>query len=442
MDWVGQKPSDAFNGSPAQQLLQVKGNLNTAKADGLESQGIEGRDSVWWLDSWQHWHQDGDGRLSGCTDFDAMHFVETRRIRLGGAWGCVLAWMRGTQTTPHDAQLLNMVQATFRLAGTVCGRRTPGIMSSGRDAQQMSNSSSGNGTGTGSDMRAELASGDQTTSEDQLTDGQPGNNASSEDNTNVVTRAMNEVELLFARSQATVIMHNLMQELTIFVTSSLSGGAGEENATMAAAPEEHRSMLMAVRTQAEDYAKAQYKEMQANGLTAAQPEGELRGKPASLVSMGIGLQPGQESECGTASSAAEAAAATLEAMVTAAPGREAMPPEKAMLPDEAEDGASAEMTAVHTSRHEDDVTYVTTHTEEIMKLRSIAKWERVLRGAINADAAEQVGAADELLQLGIPAAHWRELEVHAKLERGEWVIFNANVLGTYQHFVLLKPKLK
>ena len=85
MDWVGQKPSDAFNGSPAQQLLQVKGNLNTAKADGLESQGIEGRDSVWWLDSWQHWHQDGDRRLSGCTDFEAMHFVETRRVRLGGA---------------------------------------------------------------------------------------------------------------------------------------------------------------------------------------------------------------------------------------------------------------------------------------------------------------------------------------------------------------------
>ena len=49
-------------------------------------------------------------------------------------------------------------------------------------------------------MWAELPSGDQTTSEDQLTDGQPEKNVSGEDNTDVVTRAMNEVELLFTRS--------------------------------------------------------------------------------------------------------------------------------------------------------------------------------------------------------------------------------------------------
>ena len=46
------------------------------------------------------------------------------------------------------------------------------------------------------------------------------------------------------------------------------------------------------------------------------------------------------------------------------------------------------------------------------------------------------------MQLGIPAAHWRELEVRAKLEKGEWVIFNVNVRGTHQHFVLLKPEVK
>ena len=171
--WVGQKPSDTFNGSPAQQLLQVKGSRDTADTDDsarLGSQGIEGRDLRWWLDSWQHWYQDGDRRLSSCTDFDAMHFAETRRVRLGGTRGCVLAWMRGTQMTPHDMQLLDMVHATFRLAGTACERRTTGIMSSGRDAQQISNSSSCSGTGTGSGMRAEPASGDQTTSEDQPTD--------------------------------------------------------------------------------------------------------------------------------------------------------------------------------------------------------------------------------------------------------------------------------
>ena len=147
-------------------------------------------------------------------------------------------------------------------------------------------------------------------------------------------------------------MHNLMQELTTFVTTSLNGAAGEENGTMAAAPDEHRRMLIAVRTQAEDYAKAQYKEMQANGRAAAQPEGELRGKSASLVSMGVGLQLGQQSECGTVSSAAEAAATTLEAFTTAAPGEEAIttaPGEEAMLPDEVEDGVSAGMAAVHTS---------------------------------------------------------------------------------------------
>ena len=148
---VGQKPSDAFNGSAAQQLLRVESNSDAASTDDsteLDSQGIEGRDLRWWLRGWLSWHQEEDRRLSGCTDFDAMYFARTRRVRLGGAWGCVLAWMRGTQTMTHAT--LDMIQATFRLAGTACEQRTPGTIASGRDAQQMSDSSSGSGTGTGS----------------------------------------------------------------------------------------------------------------------------------------------------------------------------------------------------------------------------------------------------------------------------------------------------
>jgi hypothetical protein len=153
---VGQKPSDTFNGSSAQQLLQVKNKGDTANAGDsarLDSQGIEGRDLRWWLHSWLSWHQKEDRRLSGCTDFDAMHFAKTRRVRLGGAWGCVLAWMRGAQMRAHGT--LDMIQATFRLAGTACEQRTLGIIASGRDAQQMSDSSSGSGTGTGSGKQGE-----------------------------------------------------------------------------------------------------------------------------------------------------------------------------------------------------------------------------------------------------------------------------------------------
>ena len=87
---VGQKPSDTFDGSSAQQLLQVKSNgdtTSTGDSARLGSQWIEGRDLRWWLHSWQHWHQTEDRRLSGCTDFDAMHFAKTRRVRLGGTWG-------------------------------------------------------------------------------------------------------------------------------------------------------------------------------------------------------------------------------------------------------------------------------------------------------------------------------------------------------------------
>ena len=249
---VGQKPSDAFNGSAAQQLLRVESNGDTASTDdstGLDSQGIEGRDLRWWLRGWLSWHQEEDRRLSGCTDFDAMYFARTRRVRLGGAWGCVLAWMRGAQTMAHAT--LDMIQATFRLAGTACERRTPGTIASGRDAQQMSDSSSGSGTGTGSGKQGENGS-------DAYAEGTSG-----EDDTNMVRRAMNSVELRLARSQATVIIHNLMQELTTFVTRSLGGATGEEDATMTGVPEEHRHTITTVRAQAESHARTQYKEMRA-----------------------------------------------------------------------------------------------------------------------------------------------------------------------------------
>ena len=109
----------------------------------------------------------------------------------------------------------------------------------------------------------------------------------------MVRRATNNVELRLARSQATVIIHNLMPELTTFVTKSLGGATGEGDTMITEVPEEHRHIRTTVHAQAEDYARMQYKEMQA-GLLA-----ERRG---------------QRSECGTAgtaSSIAEAAAATL-----------------------------------------------------------------------------------------------------------------------------------
>ena len=122
---------------------------------------------------------------------------------------------------------------------------------------------------------------------------------------------------------------------------------GEEDVTTTGVPEEHRRIITTVHTQAEDHAKSQYKEMQAEVLVE---------------------QQGQHSECGTASSIAEAAAATLGTL-RGLPGQ-------ATLPDEDEDGASTERTAVHISRHENDVAYVTKNRKQIMDLRTVPKWER------------------------------------------------------------------
>ena len=76
-------------------------------------------------------------------------------------------------------------------------------------------------------------------------------------------------------------------------------------------------------------------------------------------------QQGQQSECGTASSVAQAAVVALETL--------RRPPRQAVFPDEGEDGANAERTAVHTNRHQDDVAYVTRNREQIMDVRTVSK---------------------------------------------------------------------
>ena len=83
------------------------------------------------------------------------------------------------------------------------------------------------------------------------------------------------------------------------------------------------------------------------------------------------------------------------------------------------------------------------HAESIMEQRSVDRWERSLKEAVKVKTARDKADAERaLLLLGIPERHWRRLGVREKLDRGEWVIFNVNVLGTHQHFVLLKPKEK
>jgi hypothetical protein len=62
---------------------------------------------------------------------------------------------------------------------------------------------------------------------------------------------------------------------------------------------------------------------------------------------------------------------------------------------------------------------VTKNRERIMGQRTMLRWEKILRKAVNADEMDQTLVERELLHLGILAAHWRELEVQTKLERGE-----------------------
>ena len=146
-------------------------------------------------------------------------------------------------------------------------------------------------------------------------------------------------------------------------------------------------------------------------------------------------QQGQQSECttGTASLVAEEAATAL--------GMLRGPQNQPALPDEGGDEASMGRTGACVSQHEDDVAYVTENRERIMGQRTMSRWEKILKVAVNAEAADQTIVEGELLHLGILAAHWRELEVQTKLERGEWVIINVNA-GTEHHCVLLKPRSK
>jgi hypothetical protein len=78
-----------------------------------------------------------------------------------------------------------------------------------------------------------------------------------------------------------------------------------------------------------------------------------------------------------------------------------------------------------------------------MGQRSVDKWEKCLKEAVKVKTeGDKADAERALLSLGIPERHWRQLGVREKLDRGDWVIVNVNVLGTHQHFVLLKPKEK
>ena len=283
MKEVGQDPDEEFNGSPAQQMVQEQVESDAAEADGTDDRGIEGRGLVWWFNSWQHWQEDKDRKLSGCTDFDAMYFARTQRVCLGGAWGCVLARM---QETTCDTRAVKMLRSTFRLASATRGRRTrtPGVtLFSGADAQQMAGSMSHSGSGAGSGTGGSAAG--QTES---ATMGRPapGEEAAAEqhgndDNTSAVRRVMNQTELGLARSQAVLIMHKLMSRLTNLVTNSLGSDNGsEEVAMIAGEPEEHHRMLVTVRDQAAGLARTEFQRISFGtpgiGLEARQPEGRQR----------------------------------------------------------------------------------------------------------------------------------------------------------------------
>ena len=278
MKEVGQDPDEEFNGSPAQQMVQEQVESDAAEADETDDRGIGGRGLVWWFNSWQHWQEDKDRKLSGCTDFDAMYFARTQRVCLGGAWGCVLAWM---QETTCDTRAVKMLRSTFRLASATRGRRTrtPGVtLFSGADAQQMAGNMSHSGSGAGSGTGGRAA---KQTESATMGRPAPGEEAAAEqhgngDNTSAVRRVMNRTELGLARSQAVLIMHKLMSRLTNLVTNSLGSDNGsEEVAMIAGEPEEHHRMLVTVRDQAAGLARSEFQRISFGtpgiGLEARQP---------------------------------------------------------------------------------------------------------------------------------------------------------------------------
>ena len=427
MKEVGQDPDEEFNGSPAQQMVQEHVESDAAEADETDDQGIGGRGLVWWFNSWQHWQEDKDRKLSGCTDFDAMYFARTQRVCLGGAWGCVLAWMQGTMC---DTRAVRMLRSTFRLASATRGRRTrtPGVtLFSGADAQQMAGnmshscSGAGSGTGGGAAKQTGSATMGRPTPEEEAAADQHGNG----DNTSAVRRVMNQTELGLAQSQAVLIMHKLMGRLTNLVTTSLGSDTGsEEVAMIAGEPEEHHRMLVTVRDQAAGLARSEFQRISfgtpGTGHEARQPEAQNTGSAGTS---------GTESMRGAEMfEAAHALAGLVE--------------EQTRVETEVEQ-AAARAEDEEQTRFETEVEQVAAHAKNIMKRRTVGKWEECLKEAVKVKTiGDKAEAERALLSLGIPERHWRQLGVREKLDKGEWVIVNVNVLGTHQHFVLLKPKEK
>ena len=196
-----------------------------------------------------------------------------------------------------------------------------------------------------------------------------------------------------------------MQNLTSFITESLGAGGG--NTTMVAARMGHRQMLIAVRIQAEEFVRAQYSEIQAKELARTQSGERSQAVPpafaeggrmtsfvSTMVSTKIG-RLGHKSGCATTSSGRAAqAATTLDALATATPTKTAAA--AAVSPEEVEVGAEAEMAApqadqLELEQHESVVSYVTQQVAEIMRLRSVKTWGKVLKGAVSAKALAMIG---------------------------------------------------
>jgi hypothetical protein len=451
---TGQDPEEDFNGSRAQRMVQEQIESSVAETDGTEDQGIEGHDLVWWFHNWQHWQQDKDRKLSSCTDFDAMHFARTRKVCLGGAWGCILAQM---QETACDNEAVEMLRSTFRLASATCRRRTPGvILFSGVDAQQMSDeashssSSAGSGTGGGAGGETESAAGEQPASGEERASGQHRN----EDNISAARRALNQTELMLAQSQAVLIMRGLMDRLTTVVTNSLRSDDGSEEATMIAeGAGEHHQMLIAVRAQAAGLARTAFRQVdgQSGEEQGARSTGSLRvslgtsgTESASVIAAARALEELQAANRRQVNETANAVSEQRASGVIDAAKSQAVEEEQAELGSPAEQEMEVEgKSKAEQARFEAEVTQVIAQAGNIEEKRSVSKWEKVLREAVKEETAkDRTDVAQALLALGIPDRHWRPLEVRKKLEKGEWVIFNVNVKVEHQHFVLLKPRSK
>ena len=339
------------------------------------------------------------------------------------------------QETACDKRAVKMLRSTFRLASVTCGHRTAGVtLLSGVDARQMSDSAShsgsgaGSGTGGGAGGQTEPAAGEQPAPGEETA--AAAEQHRNEDGTSAIRRAMSQAELSIAQSQAVLIMHNLVHRLTTLVTHSLRSDNGSEEAAMIAnEPPEHHRMLISVRDQATRLAQTEFQQT-SSGIRGAGPEAvQLEGVEA------VGGQQASEAVDTAEPQIADAIVAEVrQAMFVVAGDR---------TRSKAEVERAMTVVAEEQVRFESEARQVIEHAERVMKRRSVSKWEKSLREAVTVNTAEeQKNAECTLLSLGIPERHWRQLGVREKLDRGEWVIFNVNVLDTHQHFVLLKPKSK